>query len=155
MIDPFTALSIASTAVGQIKQLVAAGQDATAALSKFAGAVSDVNYAAEKAKNPSVWKSLTGSPEAEAVEIYAAQRKLSDMRREVETLIAFQHGPKGLEQYKETLRRVKVERAKHEYRREELKESLIVWGVAILAISSAVAFLAVVVYFIGRSQGKW
>ena len=42
MVDPLTALSIASTAVSQIKQLVSAGQDATSALSKFAGAVSDI-----------------------------------------------------------------------------------------------------------------
>lgn len=155
MIDPLTALSIASTAVSQIRQLVSAGQDATSALSKFAGAVSDVNYAAEKAKNPSIWKSLTGSAEAEAIEIFAAQKKIQQMRRDVETLISFQHGQKGLEEYKETLRRVKAQRAKHEYRRAEIKEALILWGVGILAVSSAIAFLSVVVYFLGRSEGKW
>ena len=155
MIDPLTALSVASTAVGQIKQLMAAGRDASAALSKFAGAVSDINYAAEKAKNPSIWKSLTGSPEAEAIELFAAQKKIQTMRQELETLIAFQHGPTGLEEYKETLRRVKAQRAKHEYRKAELKEALIVWSVGILSVLSAIAFLGVVVYFIGRNQGRW
>lgn len=47
MIDPITALSVAASAVSNAKQLLAAGKDATSALSRFAGAVSDVNYAAE------------------------------------------------------------------------------------------------------------
>ena len=49
MIDPLTALSVAATAVGQIKKLLSDGGDIGGALAKFAGAVSDVNRAAEKA----------------------------------------------------------------------------------------------------------
>lgn len=155
MIDPLTALSVASTAVGQIKQLVGAGRDASSALAKFAGAISDVEYAAQKAKNPGLWASLTGSAEAEAVEIFAAQNKIRQMRRDVETIIAFQYGDKGLEEYKNTLRRVREQRKKTEYRKAELKEALILWTVGILAVLSSVAILAVVVWFIGRNQGKW
>jgi len=153
--DPVTALSIAASAVSNAKSLLAAGRDATGALVKFAGAVSDVNYAAERAKTPSLWRSLTGSPEAEAVELFAAQKKIQAMRQELETLIAFQHGPKGLDEYKDTLRRVKADRQKTEYRRQELKEVLILWAVSILAISSAVAMAGVVFYYIGKSRGKW
>lgn len=155
MIDPLTALSIASTAVGQIKQLVAAGKDASGALAKFAGAVSDVNYAAEKAKNPSIWKSLTGSPEAEAIEIFTAQKKIQQMRKDVETIISFQYGPKGLEEYVETLRRVKEQRKKTEYRKAELKEALIVWTVSIIAITGGISILGLIIYYLGVQQGKW
>ena len=155
MIDPLTALSIASTAVGQIKQLVAAGKDASGALVKFAGAVSDVNYAAEKAKNPSIWKSLTGSPEAEAIEIFTAQKKIQQMRKDVETIISFQYGHKGLEEYVETLRRVKEQRKKTEYRKTELKEALIVWTVSIIAITGGIATLGLIIYYLGVQQGKW
>jgi len=108
MIDPLTALSVAAAAVSQAKTLLNAGRDAHGALVKFAGAVSDINYAAEKAKNPSVWKSLTGSAEAEAIEIFSAQKKIEQMRREVETLIGYTYGQTGLEEYKETLRKVKL-----------------------------------------------
>ena len=155
MIDPLTALSVASTAVGQIKQLVAAGRDASSALSKFAGAVSDINYAAEKAKNPSIWKSLTGSPEAEAIEIFTAQKKVQQMRADVETLISFQYGPKGLEEYKETLRSVKKQRQQTAYRKQEIIEETIVFLVGALAIVSALALLSAFVFFVGRNQGKW
>ena len=36
MIDPITALSVASTAVGQMRQLINAGRDTTQAMSNFA-----------------------------------------------------------------------------------------------------------------------
>ena len=155
MIDPLTALSVASTAVSQIRQLLSAGQDASAALSKFAGAVSDINYAAEKAKNPSVWKSLTGSPEAEAIEIFTAQKRVQEMRAEIETMLGYVYGEKGLAEYKEILRKVKKQRQDTVYRRQEIKEALILWTVGILAFASGVAGLAVLVYYLGQHQGKW
>jgi hypothetical protein len=155
MIDPLTALSIASTAVSQIRQLLSAGQDASAALTKFAGAVSDINYAAEKAKNPSVWKSLTGSPEAEAIEIFTAQKRVQEMRAEIETMLGYVYGEKGLAEYKEILRKVKKQRQDTVYRRQEIKEVLILWTVGILAFASGVAGLAVLVYYLGQHQGKW
>ena len=155
MIDPLTALSVASTAVSQIQQLMAAGRDASSALSKFAGAVSDVNYAAERAKNPSIWKTLTGSAEAEAIEIFTAQKKMQQMRSDIETMISYTYGPKGLEEYKETIRKVKQQRQKTQYRKQEIKEALIFWTVGILATLSGVAGFALVIYFIGSDQGKW
>jgi len=155
MIDPLTALSVAAGAVSSVKQLMAAGQDATSALSKFAGAVSDVNYAAEKAKNPSIWKSLTGSAEAEAIEIFAAQKKMQQMRKDLETLISFTYGPKGLDEYKETLRRVRAQRKKTAYRQAEIKEAIIVWTLGGLVVLAGVAGLGILLYAIGRNEGRW
>jgi len=155
MIDPITALSVAASAVSNAKSLIAAGRDATGALAKFAGAVSDVNYAAEKAKNPSIWKSLTGSAEAEAIEIFAAQKKMQQMRKDLETLISFTYGPKGLDEYKETLRRVRAQRKKTAYRQAEIKEAIIVWTLGTLVVVAGVAGLGILLYAIGRNEGKW
>lgn len=155
MIDPLTALSVASTAVSQIQQLLSAGRDASAAMSKFAGAVSDINYAAERAKNPSIWKTLTGSAEAEAIELFTAQKKVQDMRQQIETMIGYTYGEKGLTEYKETLRKVKKQRENTVYRKQKLKETLILWTVGILATLAGIAGLAVVTYFLGVQQGKW
>lgn len=154
MIDPFTALSLAAGAVSNMKSLLAAGRDASQAMAKFAGAYSDINYAAEKAKNPPWWK-FGGSAEEEAINIFTAQKKIQQMKQEVETIISFTHGPKGLEEYKEVLRRVRKQRQESEYRKAELIEALILWGFGALAVISAAGMLAVVVYFIGKSQGKW
>lgn len=155
MIDPLTALSVAASAVSNAKSLLAAGRDATGALSKFAGAVSDVNYAAEKAKNPSIWKSMTGSAEAEAIEIFAAQKKVQAMKKEVEQIIGFTYGQKGLDEYKATLRQVRAQRKKNEYRKAEIKEAIIVWTLGTLIVLAGVAGLGFLLYAIGRNEGKW
>ena len=155
MIDPISALSIAASAVSSAKTLLAAGRDASGALSKFAGAVSDVNYAAEKAKNPGIFASLTGSAEHAAIEAFSAQKRIQAMRKEIETIIQFQYGPSGLKEYKDTLRRVREQRRKTEYRKAEVKEALIMWIVGGLVVLAGVAGLGAVLYFIGRQQGKW
>lgn len=155
MIDPITALSVAATAVGQIKKLLNDGRDIGGALAKFAGAISDVNHAAEKAKNPSIWKSLTGSAEEEAVQIFAAQKKIEAMRRDVETMIGYTYGQKGLEEYRSTLRKVKADRERNQYRKEALKDALVFWFLSLLIVLSGLSGLAFVIYFIGKSQGKW
>ena len=45
MIEPLSALAVASTAVSQFKTLVNAGRDATQALTKFSSAWADINEA--------------------------------------------------------------------------------------------------------------
>ena len=155
MIDPFTALSIAASAVSNIKSLMLAGRDASSALSKFAGAVSDVNYAADKAKNPGIFASLTGSAEQQAIDAFSAHKKMQALRKEVETLVQFSYGMDGLQEYKETLRRVRAERKKTAYRRAELKQALITWFFGGLIVLSGVFGLGVVLYLIGDQQGKW
>ena len=155
MIDPLTALSVAAGAVSSVKQLMAAGQDATSALSKFAGAVSDVNYAANKARNPGIFATLTGSAEEEAINAFSAQKKMQEYRRELETLIAFQYGPKGLEEYKNTLRAVREQRRKTAYRQAEIKEAVTMWTIAVLVGLSGLFGLALITWAVGRSEGRW
>ena len=155
MIDPISALSIAASAVSSAKTLLAAGRDASGALSKFAGAVSDVNYAAEKARNPSIFASLTGSAEQAAIDAFSAQKRLQAMKKEIETIIMFQHGPKGLEEYKDTLRKIRAQRKKTAYRKAEIKEALIMWVVGGIIVMAGVAGLAATLWAIGKQQGKW
>ena len=155
MIDPISAIAIAASAVNNAKSLIAAGRDASSALSKFAGAVSDVNYAAEKARNPGVFASLTGSAEQAAIDAVSAQKKIQAMRKEIETIIMFQHGLKGLEEYKDTLRKIRAQRRKTAYRKAEIKEALIMWTFGSIIVMSGIAGLAAVLYFIGKQQGKW
>ena len=132
-----------------------AGRDASSALSKFAGAVSDVNYAADKAKNPGIFASLTGSAEQQAIDAFTAHKKMQSLRKEVETLVQFNYGMDGLQEYKETLRRVRAERKKTAYRQAELKQALITWFFGGLIVLSGVFGLGVVLYFMGKQQGKW
>ncbi|MDB4216350.1 hypothetical protein N9765_01470 [Candidatus Pelagibacter sp.] len=155
MIDPLTALSIASTAVGQMRQLLNAGRDTSQALSKFAGAWSDISYAESKAKNPPWYKSFSGSAEKEALEIFTAKKKMMEMKKEVETMISFVHGPSGLEEYKDTIRKVREQRRKHQYKKAEIKQSIIDFILISVMLLGIIAILGGGIYFYGVYKGTW
>jgi hypothetical protein len=70
-------------------------------------------------------------------------------------MIGYSYGATGLEEYKDTLRRVKAERERTAYRREELKEAFVLWAVGILAVVAGSAVLGTAVYLLGGSQGRW
>ncbi len=154
MIDPITAISIAASAVSNIKSLMLAGRDASSALSRFAGAVSDVNYAADKARNPGIFATLTGSAEQQAIDAFSAHKKMQALRKEVEMLVQFTYGMDGLEEYKDTLRKVRAQRKKTAYRRAELKQALITWFFGTLIVLSGILGLAATLYMIAKQQGK-
>ena len=155
MIDPITAISVAASAVSNIKSLMLAGRDASSALSRFAGAVSDVNYCVEKSKSPGIFASLTGSAEQQAIDAFSAHKKMQALRQEVETMVQFSYGMDGLQEYKDTLRRVRAQRKKTAYRRAELKQAMITWFFGGVIILSGIAGLVLMLWTIGKQQGKW
>jgi len=155
MIDPLTALSVASAAVGQIKSLVSAGQDASQAIGKFAGAFSDVQEAHRRATNPPWYRSFSGSIEEEAANAFAARKKMEAMKKEVETIISWMHGPSGLQEYKQIIRDIRKRRQEHEYRKERIKEQIIEWTVGIIAVLTGAALIGWIIWLVGLEQGRW
>ena len=155
MIDPLTALSVASTAVSQMKQLINAGRDTSQAMTKFAGAWADLNEAERRAKNPPWYKSFGSGLEKEAAEAFAAKKKAEELKKELENMIRFVHGPTGLKEYKDILRNMREQKRKHEFRQQQIKESIIEWTVGITLVIASAGLLAVVMYFIGKQQGRW
>ena len=155
MIDPLTALSIATTAVGQIKELLQAGRDTSAALSKFAGAYSDISHAERKAQEGPKWYAVLGNDEQVAIDAFVAKKKADQMKHEIETLIGYTYGKTGLDEYKATLRRVKKQREQHEYRKAEIKDKIIEVTLVLLVLSLGLTAFAVIIYMIGKNEGKW
>ena len=88
MFDPISisaAVATASTAFAGIKRAFQAGRDIQAMsqdLSKWMGAVSDVDNAHKSAKNPSIFRKVFkgGSIEQEAIEAFTAKKKLEEQR---------------------------------------------------------------------------
>ena len=155
MIDPLTALSVASTAVGQMRQLINAGRDTSQAMSKFAGAWADLNEAERRAKNPPWYKTFSTDLERQAADAFAAKKKGQELKKELESMIQFMHGPTGLQEYKDILRDMREQKKKHEFRKQEIKQKIIEWVFGILVVVSGLAIFGVVIYFIGKKQGKW
>ena len=102
-----------------------------------------------------MWKSLTGSPEAEAIEIFSAQKKATQLKKDLETILMFSYGKKGLDEYKEVLRKVRKQRQETAYRQAEIKEAIILWVVGILIFSTALTALGFLFWWLGKTQGKW
>lgn len=155
MIDPITALSVASAAVGQMRQLITAGRDTSQALTKFAGAWADLNEAERRAKNPPWYRTFSSSLEREAAEAFAAKKKAQELKKELESMIQFIHGPTGLNEYKEILRDMREQKKKHEYRKQEIKKAIIEWVFGIIIIIIGLVIMGFVLWFIGKDQGKW
>ena len=155
MIDPITALSVASTAVGQMRQLINAGRDTTQAMSKFAGAWADINEAERQAKNPPWYKTFSGSMEERAAQAFAAKKKAQALKTELENMIRFIHGPKGLEEYKQILRDMKKQKEKTEFRKAKFKQALIEWVFGIFAFIIVSVIFGVVIYVIGKNTGRF
>ena len=155
MIDPITALSIASTAVSQMRTLINAGRDTTSALSKFAGAWADINEAERQAKNPSFFQQFSGSLEERAASDFACKKKAEKLKLELENMIRFTHGPSGLEEYKQILRDMKKQKEKTDFKKARFKQAVIEWTFGIILTVITLGILGVLFYFVGKSQGKW
>ena len=155
MIDPLTALSVASTAVSQLRQLASAGRDTSQALTKFAGAWADFNEAERRAKNPPWYKSFGGSIEREAAEAFAAKRKAEALKKELENTIRFVYGPSGLQEYKDTLRQMREQKRKNEHRKQQLQQAIIEWTLGIIIFVILIAVMSGVFYYIGVKAGRF
>ena len=155
MIDPLTALSVASTAVGQMRSLINAGRDTTQAMSKFAGAWADINAAERQAKNPPWYKTFSGSMEERAANAFAAKKKAQELKAELENMIRFVHGPTGLKEYKDILRDMRKQKEQTYFRKAKIKQAIIEWTLGILIFAVGFLIMAFVFWFIGKREGKW
>ena len=80
-------------------------------------------------KNPPWWKSIGGSIEAEAMEVFAAKRKAESMRQELKDYISFTMGPSAWDELVAIEAKIRKQKKEHEYRKAELQEAIITWTV--------------------------
>jgi len=155
--DPITIMAGATAAFNALKQGIQVGrdlQDMSGQLSQWAGAMSDLGRAETKINNPPWWKALSSSVEQEAIQIFAAKRKAAEMRKELKQYISFSMGPSAWEELLSIEASVRKRKKDEEYRKEEIKESIINWTVGIGAATLATAILAGIVYIMLLQQGS-
>ena len=157
MIDPITAVGLATSAFNAIKQGIAVGrdlQDMGGQLSQWGKAFSDFNYAEEKSKNPP-WYSFKGSDEETALQIFAQKKKMEQMRAEIKSFISLYYGPSAWEEVLHIEAQMRKQRKEEMYRKEELKKTIIEWTVGILAGIIGILVMGFVLWLIGKDQGRW
>jgi hypothetical protein len=157
MIDPITAVGLATSAFNILKQGISAGKDIqemSGTLAKWGAAFSDFQYAEEKAKNPPFYKMMSDNSSS-AIEIFAHKKKMEAMRTEVKNHISFVYGPKAWEevlQIEGEMRRIRKEEA---YKKQEMIDNAINFVVGSVIFIVAGAGVVTGFYYLGRYQGKW
>tara|TARA_R100000458_G_C8261759_1_gene237183 strand:- start:678 stop:1166 length:489 start_codon:yes stop_codon:yes gene_type:complete len=152
--DPLTigaAISTATTAFSGIKRAFAAGRDLeamTSDLSRWMGAVSDVANIEKRAKNPSMFNKMFNgqSIEQEAIEAFAAKKKLEAQRDELKTFIMFTNGTKAWDELLAMEGQIRKRRQKEVYEAQERKEKIIFWIVIICTFGIGLVVLGAFAY---------
>mgnify|MGYP000583297815 FL=1 len=164
MFDPVSisvAVSTASTAFAGIKRAFQAGRDLESMsqdLSRWMGAVSDVDAAHKSAKNPTMVRKLFGggSIEQEAIEAFTAKKKLEEQRYELKQFLMFTHGSKAWDELLQMEGQIRKRRQKEIYDRKIFREKIIGWVALVITLAVGIAVLGLFVYsLMGFDRGWW
>lgn len=148
--DPITIISTASAAYNALKKGIALGrelQDMGSQLATWAGAISDIEFLAKKAEDPPWWR-VGGAVQAEAIEIFAAKKKVEQQRAELKQFIQFSYGQSAWEELLRIEGQVRRQRAATAHKQAEMKELAITILVAGLCILAGVAGLALLAFLL-------
>ena len=158
MIDPVSALGMATAAFNGIKTAIATGKDIQSMagqLGQWGKAISDLDYAHRKAEKPKWWKALGGGVEANAMEVWAHKQKAKEMREEMRQYISLYYGPSAWDEIVGIEVQMRKEQKEALYAQQEMKETIITWILSMLIILEASGIAITGIYYLGVSQGKW
>ena len=156
MLDPVTVIATASAAYNALKKGIEIGrelQDMGGQLASWAGAISDIDYLAAKAADPPWWKA-GANVQAEAIEIFAAKKKIEAQRNELRTFVQYSYGQSGWEELLRIEAQVRKRKQATDHRRAEIKEMLITVVIVGLALLAGVGGLALLAYFLVQQQSS-
>ena len=160
MIDPVTAIGLATSAYNGIKSAIATGKEISemgSTLNQWATSLSDLDFAHKQAQNPPMFKKLFGASQIEqnALEVWAQKQKAAAMREELRSYISLYYGPSAWDEIVAIEAKMRKERKEREYQAIERKEQLINWFAGILMFGVALSVSAAIIWMIGVNQGKW
>ena len=144
------AITAASKAFTAIKNGFAIGRDIESMgkdLSRWMGALSDIDNAEKSAKNASPLRKLFKGKEIEAsaIEAFTAKKKLEAQRQELKSFINFHYGPQSWNEILHMEAEIRKQRQKEIYERQELIRKIweyIGWFILFCTVIGFVFFLA-------------
>lgn len=143
MIDPVTAIAGATKAFTMVKAMVEAGksaEDTMMQIGRWYGHASDVMYAEKKARNVNPFKRVvfSSSVQQEAMQAFAAKKKMEAQQKELLSIIGMVYGKEGLQEFRDMRKQIARERADTVYRQQEAKEQMLAGLLILLAIAIVV-----------------
>jgi len=164
MFDPISisaSLTVASTAFQGIKKAFHAGRELEAMsqdLSRWMGAVSDIDNAHKSAKNPSLFKKVMNgkSIEQEAIEAFTAKTQLEQQRNDLRTFIQFSHGQSKWNELLRMEADIRLRRKKEVYDKQKFREKVITYVVVAMVLVVGVGVLGGFIFtLMGFDRGWW
>lgn len=155
--DPVSAMATASAAFGALKKGFAIGRDLESMsrdLSRWMGALSDIEQAEKEAKNPPIFKKIMSSKtvEQEAIEAFAAKKKAQSQRDELKQWLQFTVGSKAWDELIAMEGQIRKQRQETIYRQRERRQKFVEIIVIILAVASGAALLFGFIWFMKSRQ---
>lgn len=154
--DPVTAMATASAAFGALKKGFQIGRDIESMvgdLSRWMGALSDIEQAEKEAKNPPIFKKMFAgkSVEQEALEVVMHKRKVQEQRDQLRQLIQYTCKAGTWEELIRMEGKIRKERQETLYRQRERRRKFVEIVALIGLFIAIVIFVAFVIWlFINR-----
>lgn len=154
--DPVSAMATASAAFGALKKGFAIGRDIESMasdLSRWMGALSDLDQMEKEAKNPPIFKKLFGgqSVEQEAIMTFANKQKAQQQRYELQQWISMTLGRSKWDELVRMEGQIRKRRQETLYKQRERRQKfveIVAWTV-VLSLGAAALY-----FFIVFLQGK-
>jgi len=157
MIDPFTAIAAATAAFNGIKKGVELGKDLSSMgsqLTTWSKAISDLDFAHEKASKPPAYKMFSNT-QSQALEAWTAKQKANELRKELKDHISFVYGPSAWAELVKIEGQMRKEQKEAVYRKQEAIDTAINWVLGIAVAIISLGLFSAIIYFVGKSQGRW
>ena len=164
MFDPVSisaSLAVASTAFNGIKRAFHAGRELESMsqdLSRWMGAVSDIDNAHKSAKNPSLFRKVVSgkSIEQEAIEAFTAKKQLEQQRNDLRTFIQYSHGQSSWDELLRMEADIRKRRQKEVYDKQQFREKVITYvAIAVVMALSSCVLGAFIYTLVGFDRGWW
>ena len=163
MFDPISisaSLTVASTAFNGLKRAFHAGRELESMsqdLSRWMGAVSDIDNAHNSAKNPSLFRKVVSgkSIEQEAIEAFTAKKQLEQQRNDLRTFIQYSHGQSSWDELLRMEADIRKRRQKEVYDKQQFREKVISIVVLTIVLSVGIGFLGLFIYSLMGLDRGW
>ena len=160
MIDPVSALGMATAAYRGIKSAIDTGKelsDMAGTLNQWATSISDLDFAHRQAENPPMFKKIFGQSQIEqnALEVWGHKQKAKEMRDELKGYISFFYGPSAWDEIVSIEAKMRKERKEAIYAAEDRKQAILEFILGTLAALTGALILGGIIYVIGIYNGNW
>lgn len=120
MIDPITAVAMATSAFKTVQKMVSMGreiEDTLGQVGKWYGAVSDFNEAKRQAENPPLFRRLVASRsiEQEAMDMFANTKRIQQQEKDLRELLMYTYGANAYQELLGMRRSIRDQREKTLY----------------------------------------